>query len=118
MQTIWPLPKIEFTPFAEREESQPVAILTSPPAWNAVGHLLRFPAVYRLEVGEASLSAWDALIPRIHAGVIYAVGGGLTADAAKYCAARLELPLVCLPTALSVDAFLTWASGIAHELAA
>jgi glycerol-1-phosphate dehydrogenase [NAD(P)+] len=33
-------------------------------------------------------------------------------DAAKYLAVRLSLPLVCLPTALSVDAFITSASGI------
>jgi glycerol-1-phosphate dehydrogenase [NAD(P)+] len=44
--------------------------------------------------------------------VVYSVGGGLTADAAKYFSACLNLPLVVLPTALSVDAFLTAASGI------
>jgi glycerol-1-phosphate dehydrogenase [NAD(P)+] len=44
--------------------------------------------------------------------VVYAVGGGLAADAGKYLAAQLDLPLTVLPTALSVDAFLTAASGV------
>jgi glycerol-1-phosphate dehydrogenase [NAD(P)+] len=46
---------------------------------------------------------------------IYAVGGGLAVDAAKYMANALDLQLVCLPTALSVDAFLTSASGVRHQ---
>jgi glycerol-1-phosphate dehydrogenase [NAD(P)+] len=47
--------------------------------------------------------------------VIYSVGGGLAVDASKYIAKALFLPLICLPTALSVDAFLTWASGVRHQ---
>jgi glycerol-1-phosphate dehydrogenase [NAD(P)+] len=47
--------------------------------------------------------------------VIYSVGGGLSADTGKYLAVKKNLPMVCLPTALSVDAFLTWASGIRVE---
>jgi len=39
----------------------------------------------------------------------------MTADAAKYMAARLDLPLTVVPTALSVDAFLTSASGIRRD---
>lgn len=38
--------------------------------------------------------------------VVYAVGGGLTADAAKYYPCKLYPPLVVLPTAVSVDAFI------------
>ena len=43
------------------------------------------------------------------------MGGGLAADAAKYIARQLGLPMACLPTALSVDAFLTAASGIRRD---
>jgi glycerol-1-phosphate dehydrogenase [NAD(P)+] len=47
--------------------------------------------------------------------VVYSVGGGLTADAAKYFAVKFGLPLVVIPTALSVDAFITAASGIRRD---
>ena len=47
--------------------------------------------------------------------IVYAVGGGLAVDTAKYIAKHWNLPLTCLPTALSVDAFFTWASGVRHE---
>jgi glycerol-1-phosphate dehydrogenase [NAD(P)+] len=47
--------------------------------------------------------------------VVYAVGGGLAVDGAKYLAKKHNLPLVCIPTALTVDAFLTWASGYRTE---
>ncbi len=39
----------------------------------------------------------------------------MTADAAKYFAAKHDLPLVVIPTALSVDAFITAASGIRKD---
>jgi glycerol-1-phosphate dehydrogenase [NAD(P)+] len=51
------------------------------------------------------------LLPKLRGDVIYAIGGGLAVDAAKYVAAKANCPLVCVPTAISVDAFLTWASG-------
>ncbi|MCS6774580.1 MAG: iron-containing alcohol dehydrogenase [Anaerolineae bacterium] len=38
---------------------------------------------------------------------VYAVGGGVAADAAKFVASTLGLPLVCVPTALSCIAFFT-----------
>jgi glycerol-1-phosphate dehydrogenase [NAD(P)+] len=44
--------------------------------------------------------------------VVYAIGGGLTTDAGKFIADLFHLPLVCLPTALSVDEFFTAAAGI------
>ncbi len=46
---------------------------------------------------------------------MYSVGGGLTADAAKYFAVKTGLPLVVIPTALSVDAFITAISGIRRD---
>lgn len=90
-------------------------MFTSTPAWNAVGTSLHLPVTCQFDITQASEAVWQTLIGQIHGEVIYAVGGGLTADAAKYCAAKLDLPLICLPTALSVDAFLTWASGVRAE---
>lgn len=118
MKKIYPLPHIEFISFPEIREVLPVLLVTSPPAWAAVQDLLHLPVIARLEVTEASTAHWDNLLSTVASlspEVVYAVGGGLPADAAKYVAVKLGLPLVCLPTALSVDAFLTWASGVRQQ---
>ena len=116
MEHIWPLPKVEFVPFKELEETRQIALFYSGPAWDAVkDRLQHLPVAWRAEVLEATEAYWLKQSEGLTGEVIYAVGGGLVADAAKYMAARLNLPMVCLPTVLSVDAFLTWASGIRRE---
>lgn len=115
MQHCWPIPKIEYCAFQEIVEERSVALLYSGPAWEAVKARLQLPIAWKAEVREASEAHWQALAAGFTGEIIYAVGGGLVVDAAKYLAARLQLPLVCLPTALSVDAFLTWASGIRRD---
>jgi glycerol-1-phosphate dehydrogenase [NAD(P)+] len=77
--------------------------------------MLRLPIAWRGEPREATQAHWEHLAEGFQGEVVYAVGGGLAADAAKYLAAQRELPLTCLPTALSVDAFFTWASGVRQE---
>lgn len=49
---------------------------------------------------------------------IVGIGGGQAIDAAKYLSWKMGLPLVSIPTILSVDAFVTPASGIRrnHEV--
>ncbi len=115
MAHTWPIPKIEYLPLAELREACPVALVYSSPAWKAVQDRLRLPVVWQGEVLEASEAHWQALSANLAGEVVYAVGGGLAADAAKYIAARRKLPLVCIPTALSVDAFITWASGVRRD---
>lgn len=122
MNTIWNLPLTSPMPFAEVAEARPVALLTSGPAWAAVSHhLSHLNVVWRGEVREATLAHWADLAGDIrqslgdNAFALYAVGGGLVADGAKYVAVELDAPLVCLPTALSVDAYLTWASGYRRD---
>jgi glycerol-1-phosphate dehydrogenase [NAD(P)+] len=120
---IWNLPIIEFVPFDELEETHPVVVVTTTGAWEAVVEdLKQLNIVNHVNVSEASVHHWlnltTSLQPSINgleAPNLYAVGGGLAVDAAKYIANGLNLPLTCLPTALSVDAFLTWASGVRHE---
>jgi glycerol-1-phosphate dehydrogenase [NAD(P)+] len=76
-----------------------------------------------VEVSQANTAHWDGLIAEVNPHwsaempfeMVYAIGGGLAADGAKYIAAKLGLPLVCLPTALYVDAFLTSASGVRRD---
>jgi len=113
------LPFVHLMPFAEIEERREVLLVTSAPAWLAVNDSLRgLNVTASIEVTEATTEHWDQLqSPITHhpLEVVYAVGGGLTADAAKYMAAKLNLSLVVLPTALSVDAFITAASGIRKD---
>ncbi|MCX6034728.1 MAG: iron-containing alcohol dehydrogenase [Chloroflexi bacterium] len=113
------LPVASLSPFSEIDEKRLVLLVTSAPAWNAVqDRLSGLRVTARLEPVEATIAAWDSLLSSVKGPpvqVVYSVGGGLTADASKYLAARLGLPLVVLPTALSVDAFLTAASGIRRD---
>lgn len=119
MKSLWNLPKVELMPFSEVEEKRSVLLVTSAPAWNAVKDSLRgLNVTETIEVTEANTSHWDDLqssIQNRNLEIVYAVGGGLTADAAKYISVKRSLPLVVLPTALSVDAFLTSASGIRKD---
>ncbi len=113
------LPHVNLMPFSEIEEKRSVLLVTSTPAWNAVKDSLRELNIDgTLEVTEANTNHWDNLrssIANRQFEIVYAVGGGLVADAAKYLSAKLSLPLVVCPTALSVDAFITAASGIRRD---
>lgn len=70
------------------------------------------PIVWKVEIREATESNWFQYLDNLIGDLVYAVGGGLTTDAAKYVASKRCLQVVCNLTALSVDAFITWASGI------
>lgn len=113
------LPYVNLMPFSEIEEKRSILLVTSTPAWNAVKDSLRgLNIAATIEVTEANTAHWDGLQSSIvnrQSEVVYAVGGGLVADAAKYFAAKLGLPLVICPTAISVDAFITAASGIRRD---
>ncbi len=119
MKRIPNLPFVDLMPFSEVDERRPALLVTSAPAWNAVKESFKgLHIVSKIEVVEANMAHWDNLQSSIQnhkSEIIYAVGGGLTADAAKYFASKLNLPLVVLPTALSVDAFITAASGIRKD---
>ncbi len=119
MKTLWNLPTVDLVSFSEVEETRPALLVTSTPAWNVVSSQLRgLNVAATLEATEATTDHWDALRSKISGqqlDIVYAVGGGLTADAGKHIAARLGLPLTVLPTALSVDAFFTAASGIRRD---
>ena len=113
------LPLVNLMPFSEIDEKRSVLLITSTPAWNAVKDSLRgLNIVHTIEVIEANTTHWDNLKSSSEDRkfeIVYAVGGGLVADASKYIASKLNLPLAVLPTALSVDAFITAASGIRKD---
>jgi glycerol-1-phosphate dehydrogenase [NAD(P)+] len=118
MKKIMNLPVIEIQPFKEVVEKRPSLLVTSPPAWAAVKNDLRgLTVTHTIQVNGATIHHWDTLLADLlgQPEVVYAVGGGLTADAGKYFAAKLGLPFTVLPTALSVDAFITAASGIRQD---
>ena len=112
MPHIWPIPQIDYGSFKDIDETRAVALVTSGLAWNVVSDQLRLNVAWRVEPQSADEDYWTKLAEDLQGEVIYAVGGGLAVDTAKYLASHHDLPLICLPTALSVDAFLTGASGI------
>lgn len=109
---IWNLPKTELKSLKDIEEKRPTTVVYSGPAWGLVQDRLRLKTVSQIEVRMATEEAWKKFIEDVRGEVIYAVGGGLPADASKYLSVKTGTPMVCIPTALSVDAFFTWASGI------
>lgn len=115
MKKIWNLPVVELMGLPHIVEKRDVALIFSTPALQAVKEQLKLPIVWQREVFEATTDHWNQQMDGLIGDVIYSVGGGLTADAAKYMAAKLGLPMVCIPTALSVDAFITAASGIRRD---
>jgi glycerol-1-phosphate dehydrogenase [NAD(P)+] len=121
---IWNLPLLEFTPFDELVEPNPIALVTTPDAWEAVAddlHTLNI--TWRADITEATAPHWMTLAADLLAKLsnyqlpitIYSVGSGLAADAAKYLAHHTKLALVCLPTTLSEDVFLTPTSSVRHD---
>lgn len=113
------LPTVEMLRISTISDTRTALIVSSPPAWQAVANDFRgVPNAHIIWSSEATIVAWDDAIralPQRDFAVVYAVGGGLAVDTAKYIACQRHLPLICIPTALSVDAFLTPASGIRRD---
>ncbi len=105
----WNLPVLDEMPLNALEERRDVALVTTEGAYEAARDRLRWRLTSSVTGPVATLEHWEQL--SVSGEVIYAVGGGLAVDGAKYLARRHNLPLVCIPTAITVDAFLTWASG-------
>ncbi len=109
MTTLWALPTIEITELTGVRESRPAAVLTGERSWGAVSPLLDLPIVVQAEPNRVDIDYMEELSAGLpsQAEVIYAVGGGLVADVAKYVGHTRRLPVVLIPTALSVDGFFT-----------
>lgn len=109
MTTIHPLPKIEMMPLSSIRETRPTALLTGKTAWATVGSMFNLPLVVQAEPHTANRAFLDDLANGLpeQVQVIYAVGGGLVADVAKYIGYKRTVPVVIVPTVLSVDGFFT-----------
>jgi glycerol-1-phosphate dehydrogenase [NAD(P)+] len=115
---IYPIPTIIERPLRELREDRMAALIASGPALAAAERAgLRLHAGLRAEPDKADERSFERIASIAHDDieVVYGVGGGLAADAAKYVAWRRGLPLVVIPTALSVDAHLTWACGVRRD---
>jgi glycerol-1-phosphate dehydrogenase [NAD(P)+] len=108
----YPLPDIVYLSLADLNEPREATVVYSFAAWNAVEASLRLVVDARIEVEFADQEHWESLLTSVRGEVIYAIGGGLATDAAKYLGLRTGLPVVSIPTALSVKAFFTWTARV------
>ncbi len=112
MKRIWSVPTIEYMPLDEVVEQREVAIVTTSPSWEVVEEKLHVKVSSVTNVKDAVREHWDRLQENVNGEIVYAVGGGLAVDAAKYLSVRKQIPLVCIPTAISVDAIVAWSSAV------
>jgi glycerol-1-phosphate dehydrogenase [NAD(P)+] len=117
MTIIWTLPRIDLVPLSTIKESRPTALLTGKTTWSAVGSMFDLPLVVQAEPHTADREFMDMLADNLplQAEVVYSVGGGLVADVAKYIGWRRNLPVILVPTALSVDGFFTAMVAVRDE---
>jgi glycerol dehydrogenase-like iron-containing ADH family enzyme/ribosomal protein S18 acetylase RimI-like enzyme len=92
-----------------------VAVTMPDPWWAARDRLGGAPPLSVLFVDSVHETALDKLLEEgvpADAEVVAGIGGGMAVDAAKYFAWRRGLRLVTIPTALTVDAFVTPPAGV------
>lgn len=112
---IHPVPRIEFAPLKSIKERRKVALVHSRAGLDAVRDRLKLKIASEVEATEATEEHFNELAEKADGKVVYAVGGGLAADAGKFVAAKKNLPFVCIPTAISVDAFFTPTSAVRQD---
>jgi glycerol dehydrogenase-like iron-containing ADH family enzyme len=99
---VWPLPRITFRELNSVEEKRPAALLTSEDVWTVLSPQLKLPVLIQAEPQTYNRDLFDNLAANLpaQAKVVYVAGGGAPLEAAKLIAARNQLPLVVVPTAL------------------
>ena len=89
--------------------------VTMPEPWRAARDRLGgAPPLAVVMVESVQVGDLDAALAALPAGVevVAGIGGGMAVDTAKYFAWRTGLRLVTIPTALTVDAFVTPPAGV------
>lgn len=115
---VFPLPEIVYINVHDWIEEDVVIVIKQDAAWQALQPRdLDWDIGIELEAPPPTEEAYKRLTRQCEGmgEILYAVGGGVPVDAAKYVAKELELPLVCVPTALSVDAFFTASSAVRRD---
>ncbi|MCL6512261.1 MAG: iron-containing alcohol dehydrogenase [Anaerolineae bacterium] len=113
-----PLPELVYIPIREWIEEDAVIVIKQDAAWRALRERnLDWDIGIELEAPHTTEEAFRRLVRQCDGmgDIVYAVGGGAAADAAKFVARELDLPLICVPTALSADAFFTASSGVRRD---
>jgi glycerol-1-phosphate dehydrogenase [NAD(P)+] len=112
---VYPIPEMVYIPIHEWEEEDIVIVIKDEPAWQALNpKKLNWDIGITVDAPAPTEDAYQKLAKRCDGmgEILYAVGGGVAADAAKFVAQEMDMPLICIPSALSADAFWTWASGV------
>ncbi len=100
---VWPLPRITFRELSSLTERRPVALLTTEAVWTVLSAQLSLPVLIQAEPERYDWQLFEYLADNLPSRVqaVYAVGDGAPVEAAKIIAARNDLPLTIVPTALS-----------------
>jgi len=103
--SVWQLPRITFNTLNSVQESRPVALITNAAAWTVVRRSLSLPLVVQAEPTQNDAESADQLAAALPSAVeaIYVVGDELPQGVAKLVAAKVNKPLVVVPTLLSSD---------------
>ena len=113
---VYPLPELVYLPVHDWQEEDTAIVIKQETAWQALQpHDLDWDIGIQLDAPTAATEqAFAKLVDECDdmGDIIYAIGGGVAVDAAKFVAKELDLPLICVPTAISDDAFLTWTSAV------
>ena len=112
---VYPVPELVYLPVHEWQEEDVVIVIKEDAAWQRVQpNSLDWDIGVTLDAPLGSEEAYKKLLKKADGmgEIVYAVGGAQAVDAAKYVAESMDLSLICIPTALSSDAFWMWSSMV------
>ncbi len=113
---VYPVPELVYLPVREWQEEDVVIVIKEETAWQRVQpKLLDWDIGVELDAPSVpSEDAYKKLLKRADGmgEIVYAVGGTVAVDAAKYVAESMDLTLITVPTALCSDAFWMWSSSV------
>ena len=108
------IPIITTTTLALWSEKRSTTLITSTRAYEAVrDSLTAINIIQKQFVNTSDMQEVNKLVAGLKpTEVIYAAGGGQVADVARYIAAQWQVPIICVPTVISSDAFLVDCTGL------
>lgn len=114
MKTISTLPSIEWIDLSKYSDQRKSVIFTSPSAYRSSQPYIKgLSSASQVYLNSADFQSVNKLSTRKYdAEVAYAVGGGLVIDVARYIAKQQNLEIICIPTAITTDAFLVDCTGL------
>jgi glycerol-1-phosphate dehydrogenase [NAD(P)+] len=100
--------------FRTIEEAGKYLVATNPIPWDSWSKSLKNQPQKIVYVQDMEESHLAALIPQVQGSYDHVIGfgGGVACDTGKYLAWKLNVPLITIPSIISVDAFLCEAIGV------